>query len=47
LAGLLAVDAVVLIHGATDFGLEVPSVAAFWAWLLGLQFSLAQGSSRR
>jgi len=47
LAGLLAVDAVVLIHGATDFGLEVPSIAGFWAWLLGLQFSLAQGSSRR
>jgi O-antigen ligase len=47
IAGLLAVDAVVLVHGATDFGLEVTSVAAFWAWLLGLQFALAQGSSRR
>jgi O-antigen ligase len=47
LAGLLAADTVVLIHGFTDFGLEMFSVAAFWAWLLGLQFSLAQGSSRR
>ncbi|RAK60778.1 O-antigen ligase family protein [Phenylobacterium hankyongense] len=47
LAGLLAIDAVFLLHGATDFGLEVPSVAALWAWLLGLQFSLSQGSSRR
>jgi O-antigen ligase len=47
IAGLIAVDAVVLVHGATDFGLEVTSVAAFWAWLLGLQFALAQGSSRR
>lgn len=47
LAGLLAVDAVVLFHGVTDFGLQVPSVAGLWAWLLGLQFSLAQGSSRR
>jgi O-antigen ligase len=47
LAGLLAVDAIFLIHGATDFGLEVTSIAALWSWLLGLQFSLAQGSSRR
>lgn len=47
LAALVAVDAVFLIHGSTDFGLEVTSIAAFWAWLLGLQFSLAQGSSRR
>lgn len=47
LASLLAVDAVFLIHGATDFGLEVYSMAALWTWLLGLQFSLAQGSSRR
>jgi O-antigen ligase len=47
IAGLLAVDVIFLVHGATDFGLEVTSVAAFWAWLLGLQFALAQGSSRR
>lgn len=47
LASLIAADAVVMIHGATDFGLEVPSVAAFWAWLLGVQYSLAQGSSNR
>jgi O-antigen ligase len=47
LAALVAADAVFILHGATDFGLEVPSMAAFWAWLLGLQFSLAQGSSRR
>jgi O-antigen ligase len=47
LAALVAVDAVFLFHGATDFALEVPSMAAMWAWLLGLQFSLAQGSSRR
>lgn len=47
IAGLLAADVVFLVHGAMDFGLEVTSVAAFWAWLLGLQFSLSQGSSRR
>lgn len=47
LAALIAVDAVFILHGTTDFGLQVPSMAAFWAWLLGLQFALAQGSSRR
>lgn len=47
LAALVAVDAIFILHGATDFGLEVPSMAALWSWLLGLQFSLAQGSSRR
>jgi hypothetical protein len=47
LAGLLAADAVFILHGATDFGLQVPSIAAFWAWLLGLQAALGQGSSRR
>jgi len=47
LAALIAADAIFLLHGATDFGLEAPSMAALWAWLLGLQFSLAQGSARR
>ena len=47
LAGLLAANAVVLIQGASDFALEAPSMANFWAWLLGLQFSLAQSSSSR
>lgn len=44
---LLAADVVVLAHGATDFALETYSMAAFWSLLLGVQFSLAQGSSRR
>jgi O-antigen ligase len=47
LAALLAVDAVFLLHGTTDFGLQVTSVAALWSWLLGMQFSLSQGTSRR
>jgi O-antigen ligase len=47
LFALLAVDTVFLVHGATDFGLEMFSVAAMWTYLLGLQFSLAQGSSTR
>lgn len=47
LFALLAVDLVFLLHGVTDFALETPSMSAFWAWLLGLQFALAQGSSAR
>jgi O-antigen ligase len=47
LAGLLAADLLVLLQGITDMGVELYSMAAFWAWLLGLQFALAQGSSQR
>jgi O-antigen ligase len=47
LFALVAVDAVLLTHGATDFALEMFSVAAMWSFLLGLQLSLAQGSSSR
>lgn len=47
LAGLLAFDAVFLVHGFTDSALFTPSVAALWAWALGLQVSLAQGTSSR
>lgn len=44
---LLAADVVFLTHGVTDFALEMFAVSAMWAYLLGLQFSLAQGSSTR
>ncbi|MFN3583217.1 O-antigen ligase family protein [Phenylobacterium sp.] len=47
LAGLLAMDVVFIVHGLTDSALQSPSIAAFWAWTLGLQAALAQGSSRR
>lgn len=47
LAGLLAFDVVFLVHGFTDSALFAPSVAALWAWALGLQIALAQGSSSR
>ncbi|HEY8618278.1 O-antigen ligase family protein [Phenylobacterium sp.] len=46
LFALVAADVVVLVHGLSDFALETYSVAAFWSWLLGLQFAAAQGSSR-
>jgi O-antigen ligase len=47
LFALLAIDLVFLLHGVTDFALESPSMSAFWAYLLGLQFAVAQGSSAR
>lgn len=47
LFSLLAASAVVLAHGVTDFALETYSMAAFWSFLLGLQFAAAQGSAKR
>ncbi len=47
LCALLAADLVFLAHGVTDFALQTPSVAATFALLLGLQFSLAQSSQQR
>lgn len=38
---LMMVNAVVLLHGMTDFALQVPSLSAFWAFLLGLQLSMS------
>jgi O-antigen ligase len=46
LFGLLAVHVAVLVHGISDFALEIYSIAGFWSYLLGLHFSLAQGRSR-
>lgn len=43
LRGLIVANLVVLIHGLTDFSLQMPSIAAFWAFLLGLQFAFRRG----
>ena len=43
--GLMAAALVFLVHGWTDFALEVPAMAAVFAVLLGLQLGLANGSS--
>jgi len=43
---LLAANLAVLVHGFTDFALQTPSVALMWAYMLGLQFSMSQGSQR-
>jgi O-antigen ligase len=45
LIGLICLNLVVLIHGLVDFALQVPSIAAFWSFLLGLQFAFARGRS--
>jgi O-antigen ligase len=42
----IAVSAVFLVHGLSDFALEIHGLAAFWTLILGLQFSLAQGLTR-
>ncbi len=39
---LVAANVVVLVHGLTDYALQVPSIAAMWALLLGLQFGFGQ-----
>ncbi|WP_245591544.1 O-antigen ligase family protein [Brevundimonas bacteroides] len=46
LIGLVCMNLVVLVHGLADFALQVPSIAAFWSFLLGLQFAFARGRSR-
>lgn len=43
--GLLCASLVVLVHGLTDYALQVPSIAGFWAFLLGLGFAFGQGRS--
>ncbi len=40
--GLVCANLVVLAHGLTDYALQTPSIAAFWAFLLGIQFAFGQ-----
>jgi O-antigen ligase len=46
LFALMASNLVFLVHGMSDFALQTPSMALMWAYLLGLQFALSQGSQR-
>jgi O-antigen ligase len=46
LCGLIGADVVVLAHGTTDFALEIYSIPALWSFLLGIQYTLAQGARR-
>lgn len=43
LAGVCMAEAVLLVHGMVDIGLQVYSIAVLLAFLFGLQFSLSQG----
>ena len=40
--GLVCANLVVIAHGFTDYALQTPSIAAFWAFLLGIQFAFGQ-----
>jgi O-antigen ligase len=46
LRALILVDGVFIVHGLSDFALQVPSLAAFWAFLLGLQLAMANPRRR-
>jgi O-antigen ligase len=46
LLAMLAILGLFLIHGATDYALEVPSMATFLSLLLGLGFAMSQPRSR-
>lgn len=46
LCALVAADVVFLVHGLSDFALEIPSMSLLWSFLLGLQFSLARSRGR-
>jgi len=46
LRALVAANVVVLVHGLTDYALQVPSIAAMWALLLGVQFGFGQVRGR-
>ncbi|WP_029415027.1 O-antigen ligase family protein [Brevundimonas bacteroides] len=41
--GVVCASLVVLVHGLTDYALQVPSIAGFWTFLLGLGFAFGQG----
>lgn len=43
--GLVCASLVVLVHGFTDFALQVPSIAMMWAFILGLSFAFGQSRS--
>lgn len=47
LHALLAVDLLLVLHGAVDFALQTYSIALLWSVLLGLQLSWSASSLRR
>jgi len=50
LRAVICISAFVILHGLTDFGLEVPGVMWWWAWVLGIGAGMAaagQGARKR
>jgi O-antigen ligase len=45
--GILAASLLVMVHSMSDYALQVPSVAAMWAALLGILVGLAESGSER
>lgn len=43
LRAVLAISVLVLLHGLTDYALEVPGFMWWWAWILGLGAGIAAG----
>lgn len=44
---LLFADSVILLHGMTDFALQIPAVALCWSFLLGVQVAIAERPFRK
>lgn len=44
--GLVAANVVVLLHGMTDYALQEPSIAALWAFTLGVQIAWSAERAR-
>lgn len=45
LRAVMAISLLVFLHGLTDYGLEIPGVMWWWAWVLGLGAGIAAGGS--
>lgn len=47
LRAVIAISLLVLLHGLTDYALEIPGVMWWWVWVLGLGAGVAAGGSNR
>lgn len=46
LRAVICISGFAVLHGLTDFALEIPGVMWWWAWLLGIGAGIASGGSR-
>lgn len=47
LRAICCASLVLLLHGFADYALQIPSISAFWAFILGAGMSVAQSAPRR